>query len=98
MNMYRLSLLSKIFLQAGITKGDYEAAGISGQLNVVTLDTYNESEGQTSDTSYWSRYHQSDCAYHHCCHHCTPGCNKYPHSYPVSVTFAIVITYYHGSI
>ena len=49
MNMYRLSLLSKLFLQAGVTNGDYEAAGISGQLDVVTLDTYNESEGQTDD-------------------------------------------------
>ena len=36
-----------LFLQAGITNGDYEAAGFSGQLSVVTLDTYNESEGQT---------------------------------------------------
>ena len=52
MNMYRLSLLSKLcILQAGITNGDYEAAGFSGQLDVVTLDTYNESEGQTSDTT-----------------------------------------------
>ena len=51
MNMYRQILMSKLFSQAGITNGDYEAAGLSGQLNVVTLDTYNESEGQTSDTA-----------------------------------------------
>ena len=38
---------SQIILQAGITNGDYEAAGIRGQLDVVSLDTYNESEGQT---------------------------------------------------
>ena len=40
-----------MFLQAGITNGDYEAAGFSGQLDVVTLDTYNESEGQTGANS-----------------------------------------------
>ena len=51
MNMYRLSLLSKLFCRLVITNGDYEAAGFSGQLDVVTLDTYNESEGQTSDTT-----------------------------------------------
>ena len=34
----------KLFLQAGITNGDYEAAGFSGQLDVVTF------EGPTSDT------------------------------------------------
>ena len=42
---------SQIILQAGITNGDYEAAGFSGQLDVVTLDTYNESEGRTGDTT-----------------------------------------------
>ena len=47
--MYRQILMSKLFLQAGITSGDYEAAGFNGQLDVVTLDTYNESEGRTSD-------------------------------------------------
>ena len=39
---------SPLFLQAGITNGDYEAAGFSGQLDVVTLDSfdsYKESEG-----------------------------------------------------
>jgi len=41
---------SQIILQAGIINGDYEAAGFSGQLDVVTLETYNESEGRTDDT------------------------------------------------
>ena len=40
-----------LFLQAGIVNGDYEAAGFSGQLAVVTLDAYNESEAQPADTT-----------------------------------------------
>ena len=39
---------SKVILQGGITNGDYEAAGFSGQLDVVTLDTYNESQTVTA--------------------------------------------------
>ena len=38
-------------LRAGIPNGDYEAAGFSGQFDMVTLDTYNESKGQTGANS-----------------------------------------------
>ena len=42
---------SQIILQAGITNGDSEAAGFSGQLDVVTLDTYNESQNGVNITA-----------------------------------------------
>ena len=38
-------------LQAGITNSDYEAAGFSGQLDVVSLDTYNESQTGANSTA-----------------------------------------------